>query len=221
VITSRKELPFSWSVFDRHTEKGFLSTIRNQLEKEEILLEVDYLLNRIVVEADHVFKSHLDYAVDKPSQGHLLLVSYIWAADEVLSGPLKEPGKVKSILVKAVCDPGRFFVKWSMRLSLMLARDKMKMMKDGATRKLSMYGKQFSMECKEPDDNTFIMLVSTCGFHEFFKQKGKPELTDVLCEWDKIWYQEINPHRDGIAFELTETLASGGECCCFKMCVSS
>jgi hypothetical protein len=44
---------------------------------------------------------------------------------------------------------------------------------------------------------------------------GRPELTSVLCEFDRNWLAMISPERHGFRFERKTTLGYGGASCPF------
>lgn len=50
---------------------------------------------------------------------------------------------------------------------------------------------------------------------DLFARAGVPELTGVLCEFDRNWFEAIEPERHGFRFERTTTLGHGGTHCPF------
>jgi hypothetical protein len=54
-----------------------------------------------------------------------------------------------------------------------------------------------------------------CFWHDFFVAIGHLELTTVLCEFDRNWFDVISPERHGFRFERKTTLGYGGTHCPF------
>jgi len=60
--------------------------------------------------------------------------------------------------------------------------------------------------------------VKRCFYHQYAQENSAPELMQILCEWDWLWANAIEPARHGFSFELPTTLGYGGDMCrfCFR-----
>lgn len=59
------------------------------------------------------------------------------------------------------------------------------------------------------------LIVSRCAFHAFFVAHGAPELTSLVCEWDRTWMDVLDAAPAAIRTERPTTIASGGTECRF------
>src|SRR6185295_4369110 len=82
-------------------------------------------------------------------------------------------------------------------------------------REVQAFGNGFSFERARDDDEAYLLNVRRCFWHDFFRSVGLPELTRVLCEFDRNWFEAIDAQRHGFRFERTTTLAYAGACCPF------
>jgi hypothetical protein len=60
------------------------------------------------------------------------------------------------------------------------------------------------------------LVVTRCAFHQFFVEHGEPQLTRVLCGWDRNWMDGIDASSRPIRVERPTTISTGGECCRFR-----
>ena len=68
----------------------------------------------------------------------------------------------------------------------------------------------------ETDNATFTnTIVRKCGFHSFFQQNGRPELTRLLCDWDNNWSDVLEKNKQ-VQFSRPTTIAAGDRTCDFK-----
>lgn len=63
-------------------------------------------------------------------------------------------------------------------------------------------------------DNGFAVDMTACPYLETCKKYGCPELTPVFCKSDDLIYGNLHPD---LVWARTQTLATGGECCDFKL----
>lgn len=78
------------------------------------------------------------------------------------------------------------------------------------------FGETFTMQQKLADTgNSFSINVKQCFYHNFFNSHGAPELTQVFCDWDRVWSDELNAEHHGIEFSRPTTLSAGDEMCRF------
>jgi len=77
------------------------------------------------------------------------------------------------------------------------------------------FGSSFVFERERDDDEAYLLNIRRCFWNDFFARAGVPELTRVLCEFDRNWFEAIEPERHGLRFERTTTLGHGGTHCPF------
>lgn len=82
-------------------------------------------------------------------------------------------------------------------------------------REAEAFGGSFVFERERDDDQAYLLNVRRCFWNDFFASAGVPELTRVLCEFDRNWFEAIEPERHGLRFERETTLGHGGTHCPF------
>jgi len=74
-----------------------------------------------------------------------------------------------------------------------------------------------SMEfAEEKTDDTVVLVVRRCAYHQFFVDHGEPALTPVLCMFDRIWMEVIDRSPRPIRTERPSTISTGGDSCRFR-----
>ncbi len=202
----RLETKYELNWQDKNFFKHFTKNIKSFSSTERQSVEEKFVI---------IFNSQKNEISDKQSQSHLLMCSLILAAFERL---IMNNSKEDSIqeLTTALKQFGGKYIRWSMKIMLWVKRDKKKFIENAAIKKSGeIYGKSFMIE-ELRNDNTFSSIVKKCGYYEFFKRNGIPELTKVFCEWDSLWADEINRQKCGIRFERPTTIANNDEDCRFE-----
>lgn len=82
-------------------------------------------------------------------------------------------------------------------------------------REAQAFGDGFTFERERDDDEQYLLNVHRCFWHAFFVRAGTPELTQVLCEFDRNWFEAIDEQRHGFRFQRATTLGLGGTHCPF------
>lgn len=208
--------PHPWERFDAMFEQGYMKHLRRQLNSIVSNEKAENICNAVISEAEKVFTANLRRITDKPSQGHILMTSYVLASYRVLQQRIDDVESIKDIIEKAFCEPGRIWIQWAMRLSLLFAQDKMKMIVGQTDKSAASYGKSTVIENQGDGISFYSSNVKRCGYHEFFKANGTPELTRLFCAWDKNWAAEIKPDKHGIKFSRPTTIAAGDDMCRFE-----
>lgn len=77
-------------------------------------------------------------------------------------------------------------------------------------------GRFCSREYAKKNDHVCHRIVTKCPFHGFFSDAGTPELTQLFCEVDRVFYEKAFP---GLVFHRGDswknTIASGKNHCDF------
>jgi hypothetical protein len=212
-----KKPPHPWGRL-RSWENGYLKALCAHIKQSVTAQESAEIINQIQVRAANVFGNHIDSITDEASQHHYLMTSYVLASYYVLQDYIEDSTKVVEILERSFSEPGAGLIKRMMRLALFVNRDKMKVvMSYGGTKNTKeVYGDKFVIEQKGDGRPFFSSNVKRCAYHDFFKANNTTELTQVFCNWDRLWADEIKPQRDGIMFERPATLAAGDIECRFE-----
>lgn len=77
-----------------------------------------------------------------------------------------------------------------------------------------MYGDSMGFGQERGPDRV-TLVIHRCAFHEFFAEHGEPELTKLLCAWDRHWMDVLDASRRPVRTERPTTISTGGDCCRF------
>jgi len=69
---------------------------------------------------------------------------------------------------------------------------------------------------EEKTGETVDLIVRRCAFHQFFVKHGEPDLTPVVCAFDRFWMDMIDRSSRPIRTERPSTISTGGDCCRFR-----
>ena len=74
-----------------------------------------------------------------------------------------------------------------------------------------------SMEfAEEKTDDSVVLVVRRCGFHQFFIDHGEPTLTPVVCAFDRFWLEIMDRSSRPVRTERPTTISTGGDSCRFR-----
>lgn len=191
---------------DKSFIKTFIKNIESLSEKEK-----ENTVQRFV----EIFNAEKNNITDKQSQSHQIMCAFVLAAFEKLSiNNCKEDALNE--LTETLKKFGGKFIQWSMKIMLWVKRDKQKFLENAAIEKSKeTYGDSFVID-EERKDRQFTSIVKKCGYYEFFRRNGKPELTGIFCAWDLLWADEINKQNCGIEFKRPTTIANQDNDCRFE-----
>jgi hypothetical protein len=79
-------------------------------------------------------------------------------------------------------------------------------------REESYFGPSFHFERPVDDDDTYVLDVRRCFFHEVLVATARTELQPILCRFDLNWADAIDPARHRLRFVRPVTFASGVTC---------
>lgn len=163
----------------------------------------------------------LDDAVeppDLPARYNRRYTSAVLAAYQVLSeapGAPDGPALVEC-LTRAFVEPLGEAVTAGTRAMLDAADDPYAAMVAVARgRERDDFGAEFTFVHPADGGDRFFADVHRCGFHDYFRRHGAPELTPVLCAFDANWITAIDPDRHGFTFSRDTTIGLGGDRCPF------
>ena len=61
------------------------------------------------------------------------------------------------------------------------------------------------------------LQVTQCPFADYFWNAARPDLTPILCTWDKGWMEQINAAECGMSARRDGTIAGGCATCTFTL----
>ncbi|MEM9821434.1 MAG: hypothetical protein AAF985_10195 [Bacteroidota bacterium] len=150
--------------------------------------ELKPLENRFIL----LFNQQFEYIGDRQSQSHFLMCAYVLAAYQLQVEKKRERDLLVQELTEAFKKFGAKFIVWSMRIMLWLRLYNRKHIESRMLTDIKgRYGQSFEVE-EEQKKNQYTMLVGKCGFHDFFKRSGYPELTFEPCAIQSYTSHNIN-----------------------------
>jgi hypothetical protein len=159
---------------------------------------------------------------DEPARYNRRYTTAVLAAYRVLTAAAADEPNVPtgppllSMLTRAFVEPLAAAVAAGTRALLDAAADPFATMVAVArAREREDFGAEFVFVHPADDGERFFADVHRCGYHEYLRAQGAPELTPVLCAFDANWISAIDPHRHGFAFTRTTTIGTGGPFCPF------
>lgn len=212
----RLQSPYPWTYLDRSFPRAFLKSLRKSIPRK-IDAHWGSIDRDIQKAAEEIFSSNQTAIVDSAAQGHVLMTSYILASYRTLLSHSLTETEAMEVISSAFSSYGEFWMKWGMKLALFFSKDPMRMIKRFAeSRGKATYGASFQIENEGDGNSTYTSSVKRCGYYDFFKRNGCPELTGIMCRWDLNWANQISKDKHGIIFERPTTIATGDEACRFS-----
>jgi hypothetical protein len=107
--------------------------------------------------------------------------------------------------------------RWLIKLWLWFALDPVGFLSRWSLVRLSQRSYGTSMEfAEEKTDDTVVLVVRRCAFHQFFVDHGEPALTPVLCMLDRVWMDILDRSSRPVRTERPSTISTGGDSCRFR-----
>jgi hypothetical protein len=157
---------------------------------------------------------HAHLATDELSQYNLQYACAVLAGSEILSRHLA-PEDTLTLLREAFVASGAG-IREKVRAALDRSPDAFRALVEASkAREALQFGPTFAFEHERDDDQSYLLNVRRCFWNDFFVAVSRPELTSVLCAFDRNWFEAIVPERHGVRFERRTTLAEGGSHCPF------
>ena len=82
-------------------------------------------------------------------------------------------------------------------------------------REATYFGSSFTFKRLVDDENTYVLDITRCLFHDGLVAAGRTQLQSVLCRFDLNWADAIDPNRHHLRFVRPVTFATGDSC---RMC---
>src|SRR5262245_59316332 len=106
---------------------------------------------------------------------------------------------------------------WLIKLRLWLVRDPVGFLSRWSLARFFQRNQGTSMEfAEEKTNDSVVLVVRRCAYHQFFVDHGEPALTPVLCMFDRVWMEIIDRSPRPIRTERPSTTSTGGDSCRFR-----
>ena len=168
-------------------------------------------------EAQSLFDEGRDSLPDRRARLVLTLCSLILASYRELLILTGDKQRTEEIVGKTLFitnqGPGKLMAK----ALLLPSRDPLKFFSRFSVKKISelTYGKSMGFT-QEKTSDSLSLIVTRCAFHQFFIDHGEPQLTKLLCLWDRNWMDPINNSRRPVRIERPTTISTGSDVCRFR-----
>jgi len=144
------------------------------------------LVERTRAAAQALFNSRCQTLPDTQAQTILGMCSLVLASYRELRATLGDSQTAFNIVKAAFHQTYQTFGKFMYRPLLWFSRDPVqRMMKLNMTKWGQwMYGTSMGFAQEQTVDRV-TLVINRCAFHQFFVEQGEPELTQLLCAWDR------------------------------------
>jgi hypothetical protein len=160
-------------------------------------------------------RQRADLIVDEPSRYNLRMTLALVAAYEALR-PLVDQPELLVALQTAFTEPLGPAVREGTRAMLDAVPDPFRTMVDlSRSRERDAFGAGFDFERPADDDQRYHLDIHRCYYHDVLTASSTPELTPVMCAFDRSWIEAIDPPTHGFRFDRTTTIGHGGTHCPF------
>ncbi|HEV3304678.1 MAG TPA: L-2-amino-thiazoline-4-carboxylic acid hydrolase [Planctomycetaceae bacterium] len=195
--------------------RGFLRNCRNVMKP--LVTDVSDVESRIRRQAQVLFDAKVAALPDKKGRLILAMCSLVLAAFRELEHDLKETAVAYDAVRQSFAMTYPAPMVWLFRVWLWFYGDPVKELQRRSMAKTGrrMYGRSMEFD-EEKTDDTAEMLITRCAYHEFFASHGAPELTLLVCAWDRVWMDAVDRSPRPVRTERPSTISTGGDCCRFR-----
>jgi len=147
---------------------------------------------------------------------HNLRMTLVAAAAYESLRPVHGQPESMVLIEAAFVEPLAPFVQAATRAMLDNAPDPYAAMVEMAkSRETESFGAGFEFRRTVDDGDRFHQDIHRCHYHDVLAANGVPELTPVLCAFDRNWIDAIDQDRHGFRFDRETTIGLGGAYCPF------
>ncbi|MGD9719819.1 MAG: L-2-amino-thiazoline-4-carboxylic acid hydrolase [Pirellulales bacterium] len=200
--------------------RGFLRKLRREVRAAVVAgapLNVAAIETAARRDAQALFDAERPKLPDKQARSITAMCSLVLGAYRALCQHGCQSEAAFEIVRRAFAQTYPAPVTWLVRVWLWWHRDPMAALERRSFTALGarMYGQSMSFaDEKSPDRVAF--LVTRCAFHQYFQDHGAPQLTPLICAWDRHWMDAIDRSSRPLRTERPSTISTGGECCRFN-----
>jgi hypothetical protein len=195
--------------------RAFLRNCRRQMR--DLAVDRAEVQRAIRDRAQALFDQRFDALPDKKARSILAMCSLVLAACEALEKHTAARAAAFDAVRRAFAATGSGPLVWLVKVYLWWHRDPVEDLQGRSfvEQGRRMYGQSMQF-AEEKTDESADMLVTRCAFHQFFVDHGRPELTVLVCAWDRNWMDVVDRSGRPIRTERPSTISTGGECCRFR-----
>ncbi len=176
------------------------------------------LVGRIEELAPQLVEADRGLAVDVQSASMLQISALILASHQVLGPEIGDDEKTIDFLQRVFKKIGRRSTKLFTWILMGVPGNRMKTIEKALGSNIEAFGKTFEYETERNGDESYELKMTRCFFYNYFSKHDVPRLTSVLCAWDEIWMEEIDPavDRHRVKAERPTLMSSGDDACRFQ-----
>ena len=173
-------------------------------------------MEKIKRAAQEIFNAREDTLPDRRARLILTMCSLILASYRELLSVMDDEKRAEQIVGKALFQTNQA-LGTLMSAPLLWPRKPFKFISRTPLKRISelTYGKSMGF-AQERTEHSVSLIVNRCAFHQFFIDNGEPQLTQLLCLWDRNWMDPINTSDRPIKIERPTTISTGSETCQFR-----
>ncbi len=194
--------------------RGFLRALKREVR---FLLpsETEQVMMAVREDAQSIFDKHSHEARDPQGMMAIGLPALVLATHRELIARGVSQSVAFEVLRRSYRSTFESQMRWLTRLEVFFLRDPVKFYERNFIPILNSYfGKSFTWDKKRTDAG-WALVATQCGVWDMFSAEGAPELTRLICEWDRNWLNVLDRSRRPIATRRTMTLSTGGSHCEF------
>ncbi len=203
---------------NRRLCQGFHDTIHHAIAQRYDVQHAQDIDCKILSLQSKIEEEYAGWIDDEPSQFHLTSMALVLAGYRTLLEWMPKEESL-ALLTSAMTEPNRQEIRDGVRYALDNSSDPMKVIVEASKqREEFFFGRTFTFERHQDDDQAYILHVKRCFYHQFALANDVLELMQILCEVDWVWAGAIEPAKHGFSFELPTTLGYGADMCrfCFR-----
>jgi L-2-amino-thiazoline-4-carboxylic acid hydrolase len=208
---TEKGIAIDQEAYYRQFDDAFLEALRAQLPEAR---GIDAL---VLERRDALVGASQHLIVDEASRLNLRFGAIVIASHQLLRDKVPAE-RLRHALHTALNQPSRQAVFDGTRAMLDHSPDPFRAIVDTSkAREQSFFGLSFGFERPQDDEHAYLVNVTRCLWHEFFREQGVPELMPILCAFDLSYMDAVKPEKDGFRIERPTTLGWGHDRCRFWM----
>ena len=176
------------------------------------------VVHRVRDAAQALFDARSHGLPDLQARRNLCMCALVLAGYREVLGQAGDPQQALAVVREACCRTSQIPMRLMMRVMLWCIRDPVTWLSRNSLAALSrrQYGASMGFEDEVAPDRA-TLIVTRCAFHQFFVEHGEPQLTRIICEWDRHWMDVLDASPRPIRTERPTTISTGAERCHFHI----
>ena len=176
------------------------------------------VVHRVRDAAQALFDARSHALPDTQARFILGMCALVLAGYREVLGKAGDPQQAFAVAREACYRTSHTPMRLMMRVMLWCIRDPVTWLSRKSLAALSrrQYGTSMGFEEEVAPDRA-TLIVTHCAFHQFFVEHGAPQLTRIICEWDRHWMDVLDASPRPIRTERPTTISTGAERCQFHL----